>query len=73
MIVNTVSLDSSGRYSDGREVRQEVEARLGGGGDPLDILIRLEETAMRRLQVSERMVKDERKYVNAFINHHIRK
>ena len=71
MIVNTISLDTSGAESDGRALRSEVDHKLGGSGDPLYILIRLESAAMARLRYTRDLVVDDREYINRFINRNL--
>lgn len=71
MIVYTISLDTSGSEADGRALRSEVDAKLGGSGDPLLVLIHLESVAEARLRYTRSMVDDDREFINAFINKHL--
>lgn len=68
---NCVSMDTSGVHGDGREVRTLVESRLGGSGDPLLILIRLETMAERRLAYTKDLVRDDHDYIDSFINRNL--
>lgn len=71
MIVNTISLDTSGKHADGYALRREVDAKLGGSGDPLFILIYLETAAENALRYTRDRVVDDREYINRFINRNI--
>jgi len=70
MLRNTVSLDSSER-NQLIAVRREVHYKLGGLGDPLLILIRLEAQAINHLRHTRSYVPDDSEYIDHFINSHI--
>ena len=70
MLRNTVSLDSSER-NQLLAVRREVHFKLGGMGDPLLILIRLETQAINYLRHTRSYVPNDSDYIDHFINSHI--
>lgn len=67
---NTVSMDS-GTEEQVVAIRNEVSHKLGGSGDPLLILIRLETIAENQLRYTRRCVTDDAEYINHFVNRHI--
>ena len=70
MLRNTVSLDSAER-NQLLAVRREVSFKLGGMGDPLLILIRLEAQAINYLRHTRSYVPNDSDYIDHFINSHI--
>lgn len=70
MLRNTVSIDS-GNSDQLFAVRREVQFKLGGLGDPLLILIRLESQAIYQLRHTRSYVPSESEYIDHFINSHI--
>jgi len=70
MLRNTVSIDSS-NHDQMLAVRREVHFKLGGMGDPLLILIRLESQAINHLRHTRSYVPNDAKYIDHFINSHI--
>lgn len=70
MLRNTVSIDS-GNAKELVMLRREVQFKLGGMGDPLLILIRLETAAERQLACTRRCITNDIEYINNFINRHI--
>lgn len=70
MLLNTVSIDT-GENAQLFTVRREVHFKLGGIGDPLLILIRLETQAINQLRHTKSFVSDDAAYISDFIEHHI--
>ncbi len=70
MLRNTVSIDSS-NYDQMIAVRREMHFKLGGLGDPLLILIRLESQAIYQLRHTRLYVPSDAAFIDHFINSHI--
>ncbi len=70
MLRNTISVDS-GSSEQLFAVRREVQFKLGGLGDPLLILIRLETQAINQLRHTRSYVPSDSDFIDHFINSHI--
>lgn len=70
MLRNTVSVDS-GEPEQLFAVRREVHFKLGGIGDPLLVLIRLETQAINQLRHTRSYVSNDSEFIDHFINSHI--
>ena len=70
MLRNTVSIDSS-NHDQMIAVRREMHFKLGGLGDPLLILIRLETQAIHQLRHTRSYVPSDAAFIDQFINSHI--
>ena len=71
MLRNTVSLDTADTDTSLFGIRREVNFKLGGIGDPLLILIRLETQAINQLRHTRSYVPNDAKFIDHFINSHI--
>lgn len=70
MLRNTISIDS-GNHDQMIAIHREMHFKLGGIGDPLLILIRLETQAINQLRHTRSYVPSDSDFIDHFINSHI--